>query len=122
MNCPTRRKPTLYPTNYPGGTFSGGYWVPSGANRVNQLPRGDYAACCGVDYCESIGGSYPTTLEEAATMVKNGEWPPPATGWMKGVCYSCSEVNLSWITDGLSNTYMLGEKYLDPDNYANGLD
>jgi prepilin-type processing-associated H-X9-DG protein len=29
---------------------------------------------------------------------------------------------MSWITKGTSGTYMLGEKYLNPDDYSTGLD
>ena len=39
-----------------------------------------------------------------------------------GVSYCGSMIRLSDITDGATNTYLLGEKYLCPDNYANGLD
>ena len=39
-----------------------------------------------------------------------------------GISYYRSVVKLADITDGASNTYMLGEKYLDPDYYLNGLD
>jgi prepilin-type processing-associated H-X9-DG protein len=42
----------------------------------------------------------------------------PATG----VIYFHSRVTMADITDGTSNTYVLGEKSLDPDYYYNGLD
>ena len=42
----------------------------------------------------------------------------PATG----ISYLRSRVKISDITDGTSNTYLLGEKYLSPDYYLNGMD
>ncbi|MEN6451045.1 MAG: DUF1559 domain-containing protein, partial [Thermoguttaceae bacterium] len=39
-----------------------------------------------------------------------------------GVVYCGSAVNLADITDGASATYLLGEKYIDPDFYATGED
>ena len=43
---------------------------------------------------------------------------PQATG----VCSAHSELKLAAITDGLSNTYLVGEKFMDPDYYWNGND
>lgn len=48
--------------------------------------------------------------------------------WMKfpeqtGVCVAHSQLKTAKIRDGMSNTYMMGEKYLKPENYyANGID
>jgi prepilin-type processing-associated H-X9-DG protein len=39
-----------------------------------------------------------------------------------GICHVRSQVTLNQITDGTSNTYLLGEKYLNPDHYYTGLD
>ena len=33
-----------------------------------------------------------------------------------------SQIGLSQVIDGASNTYLLGEKYLTPDHYNNGQD
>ena len=32
------------------------------------------------------------------------------------------QLSMRQITDGLSNTYMLGEKYMDPEQYTSGID
>jgi hypothetical protein len=39
-----------------------------------------------------------------------------------GVCFQRSEINLKQVTDGSSQTYIIGEKYLDPQNYETGAD
>ena len=39
-----------------------------------------------------------------------------------GIVYTGSLIKMADITDGTSNTYLLGEKYLCPDAYATGLD
>ena len=63
-------------------------------------------------------------------MTRNHTWPNisvPRTGCIAvstpatGMSYLRSRVTMADITDGTSNTYMLGEKYLTPDNYYNGL-
>jgi hypothetical protein len=40
--------------------------------------------------------------------------------WMKGITFQRSEVRIKHITDGTSNTYMVGEKFVDPDYYQGG--
>ena len=107
----------------------------SGSDPVTQCARSDYAACAGDQYqAEIVGGfqMYPTDLPTAVLWTRNNWWPQlavqndsppynvatPATG----ICYFHALVTLAMITDGLSNTYLLGEKYLDPHNYFNGQD
>jgi prepilin-type processing-associated H-X9-DG protein len=38
-----------------------------------------------------------------------------------GLCYQRSKIRLADVTDGTSNTYLLGEKYINPDDYFTGL-
>ena len=46
----------------------------------------------------------------------------PAFGHFNGICITHSTVKMADITDGASNTFLLGEKYINPDNYLNGQD
>ncbi len=48
------------------------------------------------------------------------DWPD--LSHYSGICFVRSEISLKDVTDGASNTYLLGEKYLDPDNYTTGDD
>ncbi len=43
-------------------------------------------------------------------------------GGQDGMIYVNSGVKMAEITDGTSQTYCVGEKYLNPDNYTNGAD
>ncbi len=127
INCPTRRKAVLYPYI--------SYGLPLGSNTVTQTARNDYAACAGDQYegqIDSAEGNEPPDLPTAAQWTLNNSWPKlgakinsspydiatPATG----ICYFHAVVKVATITDGASNTYMLGEKYLDVDYQLTGQD
>ena len=129
--CPSRRPAIAYPPNIYG---SSGY-KPRGSNKVILCARSDYAACGG-DYL--LGGDDywpgPTGLSDAILRTKYNIWPgipcgeitsiqlTGASGEASGISYIRSEVSIAWISDGTSNTYMLGEKYINPDHYLDGWD
>ena len=119
MNCPTRRTAVGYPCGWVGAGFSNGQLLTFGANPVSPVARGDYAACRG-DQVQSYTTTGPANLATAASWTKNNSWPD--TGTFSGVCFLRSEVAIASITDGTSNTYLMGEKYLQPENYGTGLD
>ena len=139
FNCPTRRKPAVWPweTGIPDAPV-----VNAGV--VTVAARADYAANGG-DYCESPStgvyyGPQPTWLSapsnadagpSAITQVENpsGHMTTAARnvfGYIAqnntGVTFCGSRIQMADITDGASNTYMLGEKYIDPDYYFTGQD
>lgn len=68
--------------------------------------------------------NYSSTMRLAPTDYAINAGPTPvsnaATPSVDGVSYSKSMVRMAEITDGTSNTYLIGEKYCNPDNYANG--
>jgi prepilin-type N-terminal cleavage/methylation domain-containing protein/prepilin-type processing-associated H-X9-DG protein len=117
MNCPSRREAILYALGY----FSGGHLTFYGSNDVSLVARSDYAACA---------GDQPNNQTDAGPAPSNGfPSPPPnierdSSGhpFATGICYAVSQVTVAMITDGTSNTYMLGEKYVDADHYYDGLD
>ena len=47
---------------------------------------------------------------------------PGDKAYQSGVIYEASTVRMANITDGPSNTYLIGEKHLIVDNYENGAD
>ena len=107
LNCPTRRPAVLYPyTQAP-------MWKPNNANRPLTAARNDYVASAG-DGWPGENGYIPKTYYQAVN------WNWPSNDFYTGVIYYRSEVRIADISDGTSNTYMLGEKYLNPDLYYNG--
>jgi len=113
MNCPSRRPAMTYPMRN------------THRNSVNIAiaSRPDYAACAGdASWSESYteqGFLEPSSLAEGDS--PTFQWGPIDKVY-SGVSFERSEVTIADVTDGTSNTYMVGEKYLNPDHYATGLD
>ena len=87
FNCPTLRRPITYPVTYQA----------LNAAKMHVAAKSDYAGCAGDSLDEWNGGS-PT------------ESPVP----FSGVIGPKSRTTLAEVTDGLSNTLMLAEKYVPP--------
>ena len=135
MNCPTRRRSVAYPPSVawmPSIGFSNGMHTPWNSAPVPTCARGDYACCAGDQPLSEDIWSYPSSIGEAATLTKNRSWPNleippydpsrPGSGPATGISFLRSRVTVALVTDGLSNTYLLGEKYLTSDHYFDGYD
>lgn len=126
MNCPSRRAPVLYrnASTYLSTVSLGVKFLGYNAGGVynddsnNMVARGDYAANAGSATFWAWGG--PSSLSgETAAFSKGGTAGDLS---FDGVIFLRSQMPVSDITDGASNTFLLGEKYLDPKNYSTGLD
>jgi prepilin-type N-terminal cleavage/methylation domain-containing protein len=107
--CPTRRRADLYPfqpRDYQNMDF------PTSA----KCSKTDYAVNCG-----TIG---PDELQSPATSLALGD--DPKTNWTaqstwNGICFQRSQVTAAEVSDGLSNTILIGEKELDSNHYTDGI-
>jgi prepilin-type N-terminal cleavage/methylation domain-containing protein/prepilin-type processing-associated H-X9-DG protein len=130
--CPSRRAVGLYPQP-PGSTPSGPAWT--GVMVVPTVAKADYAANAG-DALVSAGDTYNETLwpktkgmsytdiDAMAKWDNTACTPTVARGnvtyprfCQSGVMSYHSEIKLSQVTDGTSNTYLVGEKFLSPQFY-----
>ena len=112
FHCPSRTKVQVFPRNH--GTHY--------CNITDPMPfagRSDYAANAGSNYY-NVPGSPNTGYDpkynwsgEAQTLTSGTAQGGPCTGV---VCVA-GEVTMSMIKDGASNTYLIGERYLNPDCY-----
>jgi prepilin-type processing-associated H-X9-DG protein len=109
FNCPTRRK--------------GGPWPKANNDHYYDcdapalLARTDYAANTGDQAVDEFFGG-PGSLAEGDNPGFN--WP--STDGLTGVLFQRSELTFGDITRGTSETYLLGEKYLNPAAYFTGTD
>ena len=126
--CPSRRPEGVFskPIDY---TFVA-YNAEENSPDFNVAGRSDYAMNSG-DEEHNEYEIFPRDLGRAPTF----RWCNDTTGnklrgcrifphpdQLTGVGFQRSEVGIRHITDGTSNTYLIGEKYLDPLNYETGLD
>lgn len=123
MNCPSRRSASLFETK---AHFSpDGIMRMIGTDEVDQCARSDYAANAGDSYMQLNydGGSLagPGSLTEAIAATNASGWPKPAKSHT-GISHLRSTVKAVQITDGTSKTYLIGEKYLDPNKRYLGSD
>jgi prepilin-type N-terminal cleavage/methylation domain-containing protein len=115
FNCPSRRPAQLWPcvvyTKQGEQVYN---CAPVGYTTVTN--RSDYAVNGGSQWVMWGGGPNPTQAYAA---------PPAGFSDMTandGIGCQRSEVSDIDVRDGLSNTYMLGEKYHNPTDYATGND
>ena len=117
LYCPSRRQPKLYPYNT---SFSS---AQINCAPAPQVIRTDYAGSGGdlpyidATQCSFVQYGQPTTLSQ-------GDDPKY---WAKiiyntGVCLQHGQLSIAKVTDGPSNTYLVGEHYLAPQYYENGED
>jgi prepilin-type N-terminal cleavage/methylation domain-containing protein/prepilin-type processing-associated H-X9-DG protein len=127
--CPTRRSPLAYPiseqmVNMPAITA----WVTTGARSDYCANGGDYYTAPGNHTGGSPWGEYgpgaETDVESplgqitaGAKVIFNAEGKAS-----NGIFFTGSMLKMADVTDGASNTYMLGEKNVDPDFYITGED
>ncbi|MGA2619936.1 MAG: DUF1559 domain-containing protein [Thermoguttaceae bacterium] len=110
--CPTRRKAIAYPD----GSAADQQHV--NADKASAIAHNDYAANAGTTNIIQEGGPDTSCYQTF----------PSCSGWTvnqstaDGVVYEISEVKPAHITDGLSNTFFAGEKYLNTNNYYNSQD
>jgi prepilin-type N-terminal cleavage/methylation domain-containing protein/prepilin-type processing-associated H-X9-DG protein len=108
LYCPTRREPTLYPNTY----------TMCNVNLASLTARTDYAANGG-----TVGPTWwsppnPSDGNPSFSDVAGFAWPSFSAS--TGLFFPTSTVRMCDITDGASNTYLLGEKYLCADHYLDG--
>jgi hypothetical protein len=137
LYCPTRRSVVAYPWCY-------SYYGLVNAGTPSVVGRSDYAAnggdvvtvpSTGVYYGrQPTWSSAPINADAGPAAISEVESPPAQmtikarnvfehiAGVATGIFYTGSLIKLADVTDGASNTYLLGEKYLDPDYYGTGQD
>ena len=98
--CPSGRRPNLYPMTGTAPTNATG--LTSVTSNVIKI---DYAINAG-----DVQGTAPATVTQ------------PSTTLFTGISYFKSQITIAHITDGASNTYLIGEKYVDPYQFVTGTD
>ncbi len=125
--CPSRRRaavePALYGNTWPfvnGGTGSTWGRTDYAVNVGDTL----YGQTNGPCECPSSPTNFPSSLTQGESLTFQTCDINPATGQtgLTGISLPHGSISPANITDGLSNTFLVGEKYLDPDNYENGAD
>ncbi len=115
MNCPSRRGTQRYPMVKAGNFVAFNAADNEPADRV--VARGDYAINAGSQLLDEYWPGPPTL---AAGDAPGFPWHDPRA--LDGISFERSEIQAAHVRDGLSNTILLGEEYLNPDHYDTGLE
>ncbi len=110
MNCPSRRPAIPYP-NAASHTPKNSYY-----SAVHG--RSDYAQNAG-DIHELEAWCFKCAPASIDAGVKS-DWLPPLDEH-SGIGFCGTALKLRQITDGLSNTYAIGERFIEPQHYQTGL-
>jgi prepilin-type processing-associated H-X9-DG protein len=110
--CPSRRAPLTCPDKHKYRTLG------MKDLKCPKAAKTDYAANSGMP--EKLRASVgPKTLEMGDDKTYP-HWRDPKL--YSGICFNRSEITQTDVINGVSNTYMVGEKYLMPSRYDNGKD
>jgi prepilin-type N-terminal cleavage/methylation domain-containing protein/prepilin-type processing-associated H-X9-DG protein len=116
VNCPSRRPCAIYPDVAGHGQD---YHTSIFRVHLDQGARSDYAACAGDgDHDEAFLGPDDVTQGDDENWWAQNH---PSTEYT-GVIFQRSEIRISDLLNGASNTYLVGEKFLTPDHYTDGRD
>jgi prepilin-type N-terminal cleavage/methylation domain-containing protein/prepilin-type processing-associated H-X9-DG protein len=113
VNCPTRRPLQVHPAR------ASRNWMINMSRPVDlsfAWIKSDYASNAGSAVV--MWGYGPGSMSDG--LAGAGFQDPKTLAGSNGICYQRSKIRIPEITDGTSNTYLLGEKYLNPDEYISG--
>lgn len=113
FTCPSRRAATGYP-------FSGSASIQNANIKqgVDLIGKADYACSVGTN-SEIENGGTPGDFNTGVSWETARNWPEREN---TGLIYHHSSVTDEQVPDGLTNTYLLGEKYLQTTSYETGTD
>jgi len=122
-HCPSRRKAIPYPYVHPHPYVN--IEKPDVIGRTDYaINGGDFHPQKGNNECPAAGGiEYgPGSISEG---MNPAHWKSGARRWCvikysTGVSYLRSEVQAAHVSDGMSNTYLIAERYVNPDGMYNG--
>jgi len=123
LNCPSRRQLALYPTWETSSSLSSDSAFGAGA-MPTTVAKTDYACNGGdafIDPSVFGGPQGPATYAAGTSTAAQTNWQTIGNT-ATGVMYAGSQISMGLITDGASNTYLLGEKSLNVDAYLAGTD
>jgi prepilin-type N-terminal cleavage/methylation domain-containing protein/prepilin-type processing-associated H-X9-DG protein len=140
LYCPSRRPAIAYPWDR-SSAASGYEKANAGPGYPTAVGRTDYCSNCGdvyvtqdypaypywASWVSSNPGSGPSSVTEVENppgqMTSNAQRSFAQIAKLAtGPIYCGSMTKIAEITDGTSNTYLVGEKYLTPDAYTTGID
>jgi prepilin-type N-terminal cleavage/methylation domain-containing protein len=114
FHCPSRRRVQLYTT----------FFTPLNSDSAQYVARMDYAGSGGDDQqVDAEMTNYGPGKNQPFSFAE-GDNP---TFWKNyklntGVILQHCQFKMALIADGASNTYLIGERYLTPDHYADAMD
>jgi len=114
LHCPSRRSAVAYPNP----TWQ--QWRHIAADRMQTNARTDYCAHASSTHAQASASKANTEPLNVAQGDAGYNWPDFSDH--TGVVFVRSMVRQAEIRDGMSNTYMVGEKYLNPNDYETGID
>ncbi len=123
MTCPSRRHANVY-------AFKGFTQYRYCTLPLEYVSKTDYAGNGGFVRTTELSepnGEGPKEQGEDLQLIKaRDDIPATAQNDLKenwnGIVFYRSEINMRQITDGTTNTYLVGEKWLSVENYDTGLD